>query len=54
MLFRKLSPDEEIEFRQYAQENDPPDITHWEIYHPVCRDEWIKRGIKPISQEPKQ
>jgi len=46
-MFRDLSPEEEQEFRQWARENDPPNLQSWEIYHPVCRDEWMKRGIKP-------
>ncbi len=46
-LFRHLNPEEEEQFRQYARDNDPPDITKWEIYHPVCREEWEKRGIHP-------
>jgi hypothetical protein len=45
MLFKKLSKKEEKEFRTYAQENNPPDMHHWFIYHPVCREEWEKRGI---------
>jgi hypothetical protein len=45
--FRELSQEEEQEFREYAIENDPPKLEHWECYHPVCRDEWQKRGIKP-------
>ena len=50
MLFRELPPEEEIEFREWACENDPPNLDNWEIYHPVCREEWIKRGIQPPSQ----
>lgn len=46
-FFRILSPEEEEEFRKYARENDPPDRASWEIYHPVCREEWRKRGIFP-------
>lgn len=48
-MFRDLSPSEEEEFRQYARDNDPENMEHWEIYHPVCRDEWTKRGIKPAA-----
>lgn len=44
-LFKSLTDEEEQEFREYAQKNDPPDITSWAIYHPICRDEWVKRGI---------
>ncbi len=46
-LFRKLSPQEEEQFRQHARENDPPNLAHWNVYHPVCREEWTKRGIVP-------
>jgi hypothetical protein len=45
-LFRKLNPAEEREFRAWAEANDP-DMSKWETYHPVCRDEWIQRGIYP-------
>ena len=48
MLFRTLTPDEEKEFRQYATDNDPPDLAKWDIYHPICREVWLKRGIAPI------
>ncbi len=48
MRFRKLSAREENEFRQYARENDPPNLERWEIYHPVCREEWEARGITPL------
>lgn len=47
MIFRKLTKDEEQEFRQWARGHDPPNMDHWEIYHPVCREEWMKRGIDP-------
>lgn len=46
-LFRNLSSEEETEFRKYAQQNDPPNMDSWEVYHPVCREEWSKRGISP-------
>lgn len=47
MLFRVLSPEEAEEFRQYARENDPPDMASWDLYHPECRKVWIERGIAP-------
>lgn len=47
LFFQKLTPEKERDMRQYAQENDPPKIENWMAYHPVCREEWIKRGIKP-------
>ncbi len=48
-LFRSLSDDEELFFRLHAQKNDPPDdfAESWNTYHPVCRQEWVKRGIWP-------
>lgn len=45
MIFRELTKEEEEDFRQYAKYNDPPKMASWELYHPVCRDEWEKRGI---------
>ena len=46
-FFRKLDAAEEEDFRQYAREEDPPNLAQWSVYHPVCRDEWYKRGIRP-------
>jgi hypothetical protein len=49
VLFSMLSPEQEKEFREYARTTDPPDITKWELYHPVCRQEWEARGISPAN-----
>ena len=49
-FFRDLNDAEEFEFREYARKNDPPVMAGWEIYHPVCRDEWIKRGKGPKDE----
>lgn len=49
-LFRSLTDEEEAKFREYARKNNPPnypDLSGWEVYHPVCREEWMKRGIAP-------
>lgn len=46
-LFKTLTPAEDAAFRDYARTNDPPDVDKWEVYHPVCREEWTKRGIGP-------
>lgn len=46
-LFRTLTSEEEEQFRDYARHNDPPQMSSWNLYHPICRDEWQKRGIKP-------
>ena len=51
MIFKVLTKEEEKQFRAYAQENDPPDMNNWFIYHPVCREEWIMRGIIPQKEE---
>lgn len=47
--FRPLSDSEEQEFRWYARNCDPDSLDKWNIYHPVCREEWEKRGIKPCQ-----
>ena len=49
MLFKKLDSREEAKFRIYAEENDPPNPKHWSIYHPVCREVWEKRNLKPTG-----
>jgi len=50
-LFRQLSPEEEQTFREYAEQNDPPDMAKWDIYHPVCRQVWEARGISPHDEQ---
>lgn len=45
-MFRSLTDAEEAEFRTHARENDPPK-PDWSLYHPVCREEWRKRGLQP-------
>lgn len=49
--FRTLTEAEEVEFRNDARENPPPDLEKWDLYHPVCRDEWEKMGIKPLQEK---
>jgi hypothetical protein len=49
MLFRELTPEEEQSFCEYAETNNPPDLASWELYHPVCREVWIKRGVGPTG-----
>ena len=46
-IFRSLTDEEENQFRSWAQKNAPEDLAKWEIYHPVCRQEWERRGIHP-------
>ena len=48
-LFRALFDEEEAEFTLYASLNPPEDLSKWEIYHPICRAEWVRQGIKPSS-----
>jgi hypothetical protein len=49
LLFKNLDTEEEREFRNYARENDPPDMASWDMYHPICREEWTSRGIGPVA-----
>jgi hypothetical protein len=48
-LFRSLDDEEEETFRQHARHCDPPAGVAWEVLHPVCRDEWAKRGLGPAG-----
>ena len=48
-LDRSLTSTEVEEFQAYARENDPPSMAQWELYHPVCREVWIARGITPAD-----
>jgi hypothetical protein len=50
VMFRSLTDAEEEQFREYARENDPPNGKSWAVYHPVCREEWIKRGLAPVVE----
>lgn len=47
ILFRNLTIKEVEEFRQHARDNDPENLESWEVYHPLCREEWMTRGIRP-------
>ena len=47
LLDRSLTDDEERSFEEYARVNDPPDLTKWGLYHPVCRRVWMARGVQP-------
>lgn len=51
LMFRALDDNEEREFREFAQQNGPEEISEWDLYHPVLREEWLKRGIKPPGYE---
>jgi hypothetical protein len=47
-LFKKLSAEEEKRFRQHARRfGVPPEAENWDLFHPVCREEWEKMGLKP-------
>lgn len=51
MVFKKLSETEETKYREYARTHEPENMDFWDIYHPICRQEWLKRGIgvdKPV------
>jgi hypothetical protein len=48
-LARPLSATEVENFRNYANESDPPDLDNWSSYHPVCRQTWADRGISPAT-----
>ena len=51
-LFRSLTNEEEQQFREHARIEPPEDLSKWRIYHPVCRAEWVKRGITPMDFDP--
>lgn len=40
MMFKKLTPEEETTFRNWAWEHWKPHTTPEEIWHPVVREEW--------------
>jgi hypothetical protein len=46
MIFKELTEAEEKTFREYAKTHNPEN-DDWEIYHPVCREVWTERGLKP-------
>jgi len=50
-LFKSLSDEEEEQFRKHAKEEDPPKDTPWCILHPVCVEEWRRRGLTPVGLE---
>jgi len=51
MIFRELNKEETVNFIEWAENNPPPDLDSWEVYHPVCREVWLKRGIMPMREE---
>jgi len=46
-LFRSLTLKEVNSFRDHASRTYPDPIDSWNVFHPVCRQEWIRRGIMP-------
>ena len=46
-MFRHLNEEETKEFQQYAETTDPDPNKSWSIYHPVCREVWVRRGLSP-------
>ena len=54
--FRHLSPEEELEFRQYAREHPAEAKERLEtdtlcVVHPVVRDEWQRMGLISLQEE---
>ena len=45
-FFRALSPAEIEKFQAYAREHEP-DLSKWDLFHPVCRAEWVRLGKGP-------
>lgn len=41
-LHRSLTDRAEKQFRQHAREHAPLDGSDWRVFHPVCRQEWIR------------
>jgi hypothetical protein len=51
-LFKELDEKETEQYREFARTHVPEDLKKWELYHPVCREEWIKMGITPNRVDP--
>ena len=43
-VHRDFTDEEEAEFRKHAKENSP-NVANWDLYHPVCKDEWLRCGM---------
>jgi hypothetical protein len=51
ILFKSLDDAEELLFREHAASCDPPaGCKDWDIFHPVCRQGWRQRGLKPNDE----
>ncbi|NLH00265.1 MAG: hypothetical protein GX491_23160 [Chloroflexi bacterium] len=44
-FFRKLTKEEEGEFREYARNMSPEEAKKATIFHPIVRDELRNRGL---------
>lgn len=43
---------DEEDFRQWARENDPPELFEdTEVLHPYVRDEWYRLGVLPEKKQ---
>lgn len=49
-MFRKLSAEEEIEFREYARENYAAGTKISEVWHPATRDECEKINEEQLKE----
>jgi hypothetical protein len=51
ILFKSLDDAEELLFQEYAAGCDPPTGSkNWDLFHPVCRQGWRQRGLKPLDE----
>ena len=48
--FRPLDDTEEADFEAHAR-STPPDLTKWDLMHPVCRRVWAALGQAPGTAE---
>ena len=54
LMFRPLTDEDEEEFRAYGRFHKPIRPMDWRLYHPVVREEWLKRGLTPPEEQPTQ
>ena len=51
ILFKSLEDVEELLYREYAAGVEPPaDAPGWDIFHPVVRQGWRQRGLRPNDE----
>jgi len=47
MMFKKLTPKEELKYRKWARDHHAPERPYaFALYHPVVRDEWEKVDVE--------